>query len=247
MNLSVITMSDKFKTINTIVADDNSTWKDKLFLTFDVDWACDDILIDSIDLVERADVAATWFITHDSPALDRLRENPKFELGIHPNFNPLLEKENLSRQTIEEVIERLLDIVPDAKSVRSHSMFQSSRIQKIFYEYGLYWDANHYVPEQTDIILKPWKLWTGATKVPHFWEDDLAAIYERFNSFSSLQAKAGLKVFDFHPIHVFLNMSDIEQYEKTREIHKNPDELVLHRNYIRIGSRDVLSELLEWK
>ncbi len=65
-------------------------WSDTVFLTFDVDWACDEVFADTIDLVEQADVCATWFITHGTPLLERLRENPKFGLGIHPNFNNIL-------------------------------------------------------------------------------------------------------------------------------------------------------------
>lgn len=44
-----------------------------LYLTFDVDWACDEVLADTIDLVEEADVCATCFVTHDAPLLKRLR------------------------------------------------------------------------------------------------------------------------------------------------------------------------------
>ena len=35
------------------------------------------------------DVRATFFVTHESPALQRLKDRPDlFELGIHPNFLP---------------------------------------------------------------------------------------------------------------------------------------------------------------
>ncbi len=76
-----------FKNISSIVVNEEHTWKDKIFLTFDIDWANDDVLNDTIDLIERSDIAATWFVTHDTPVLNRLRANPRFELGIHPNFN----------------------------------------------------------------------------------------------------------------------------------------------------------------
>lgn len=63
----------------------------KIFLTFDIDWASDEVLEYCIDIVEKANIKATWFVTHETPLLGRLRANPNFELGIHPNFNPLLE------------------------------------------------------------------------------------------------------------------------------------------------------------
>jgi len=79
-------MTGRFQQIQMINISDEQSWKDKVFITMDLDWACDDVLNDTIDLVERYDVAVTWFVTHDTPVLERLRENPKFELGLHPNF-----------------------------------------------------------------------------------------------------------------------------------------------------------------
>jgi len=107
-----------------------STWEDYLFLTFDIDWAHDEVLSYTIDLVEEADVYATWFVTHDTPLLERLRENPKFELGIHPNFNNILagKYDPDNGKSAEQVIDKLLSIVPEARSVRSHSLTQSSKL-----------------------------------------------------------------------------------------------------------------------
>lgn len=125
-----------FRTISTIRVDDETTWRDALFLTFDIDWAHDDVLNDTIDLVEEAGVAATWFVTHDTPVLKRLRDNPKFELGIHPNFNYLLEGGDRNGCNAREVIERLRVIVPEATSVRSHSMTQSTGLLDLFVRGG---------------------------------------------------------------------------------------------------------------
>ena len=56
--------------------------------------------------------------------------------------------------------------------------------------------------------------------------------------------RGGLKVFDFHPIHVFLNTESLERYERTRALHHNPKELIKHR-YEGYGTRNRLIELLE--
>jgi len=156
--------------IKSINPNKPSTWEDYLFLTFDIDWACDDVLAYTIDMVEEAGVYATWFVTHDTPLLERLRENPKFELGIHPNFNNILagkyDPEN--EKNAEEVVEKLLSIVPEARSVRSHSMTQSSQLLQLFVERGLTHDCNHFIPHQTGIDLCPWYLWNGIVKVPYF-------------------------------------------------------------------------------
>ena len=112
----------RFQKISSIDIEDDSSWLDAFFLTFDIDWANDDVLNDTIDLIEDKDVTATWFVTHDTSLLSRLRQNSKFELGIHPNFNWLLEGDDRNGRNAREVIERLLAIVPEATSVRSHAM-----------------------------------------------------------------------------------------------------------------------------
>ncbi|MBK7450428.1 MAG: hypothetical protein IPJ47_13810, partial [Anaerolineales bacterium] len=101
-------------------------------MTFDIDWAHDDVLNDTIDLVEEANIAATWFVTHETPLLSRLRANSKFELGLHPNFNFLLEGDIRNGKNCHEVIDRMYAIVPEAVSARSHSMTQNSGILELF-------------------------------------------------------------------------------------------------------------------
>ncbi len=213
---------------------------DLIVLTFDIDWACDDVLVDSIDLVEAAGAPATWFVTHDTPLLKRLRANKDFELGIHPNFNPLFDGK---LTTAEKIIDELLAIVPEAVSVRSHSMVQSSRLLDLFSKKGLRFECNHFIPEQSKIMLKPWKLWNGMVKVPHFWEDDATCIYKAGSPVRDLTQLQGLKVFDFHPIHVFLNTEDLARYNRTRFLHGTATELVQHR-FAGAGTRTHLLELL---
>ena len=45
-------MTDKFKKIQTIDLDNAKSWENKFFLTIDIDWACDGVLSDTIDLIE---------------------------------------------------------------------------------------------------------------------------------------------------------------------------------------------------
>lgn len=213
----------------------------EIILTFDIDWADDAVLSDCINIVDQAKAPATWFITHETPLLDRLRQNERYELGIHPNFISLLEGES---NEVEKVIDDLLGIVPEAKSIRSHSLVQSSRLMDLFESKGLLFDCNHFIPEQSDIILKPWKQWNGMVKVPHMWEDDAACIYETNTTVTNLIKRQGLKVFDFHPIHVFLNTEDLARYESTRNLHTKSEELIEHR-FDGIGTRSHLLELLE--
>ena len=233
-----------FSNISHIVVDDKSSWQDQIFLTFDIDWAQDSILHDTIDLVEEAGVAATWYVTHETPALERLRSIRNFELGIHPNFNFLLEGDVRNGRNMTEVVERLLTLVPEAKSVRSHSMTQSSGLLVVFEKHGLTHDVNHFIPAHSGIRLSPWLIWNGLCKVPYFWEDDVACMHGRKDNMIDLALRPGLIVFDFHPIHIFLNTEHLDRYERTRHLHNNTEELIKHR-YEGVGTRTRLVELLK--
>jgi len=58
----------------------------EIFLTFDNDWAHNDIIKDTVNLVEEFNVCATFFVTDNIPQLERIKANSNFTLGIHPNF-----------------------------------------------------------------------------------------------------------------------------------------------------------------
>lgn len=237
MNISTGKISD-------IIVDEKETWE-KVFLTIDIDWACDEVLLDTLHIIENADICATWFVTHDTPVLERLRSNPKFELGIHPNFNFLLNGDKRNGVNAEDVVARLLKIIPEATTIRSHSTTQSSPLLSLFRSMGLRYDCNHFIPEQTRIELKPWLLWDGLIRVPYFWEDDIFCIYDSNSSIETLVLeRKGVKVFDFHPIHIFLNTDSLILYEKTKEIHHSPRELIRHRAFSKEGSRELLFRLL---
>ena len=100
-----------FEKIKTINVKNKPSWDGKLFLTFDVDWCSDEVLSYTLDIVEKYDINSTFFITHQTALLDRMRENPKIELGIHPNFNPLLNGDFQYGRSIREVIEFYKKIV----------------------------------------------------------------------------------------------------------------------------------------
>ena len=206
----------RFSHIHSIDCDRADTWRGKAFLTFDIDWAGDGVLHDCLDLLEHYEVPSTWFVTHDTPVLARLRANPLIELGIHPNFNFLLQGDSRNGANAEEVLDRMLALVPEAKTVRSHSMTQSTPLLDMFLRKGLTHDANHFIPEQAGMTLAPWRLWNGLIKVPYSWEDDVHCMYGHGDAPAALLAKDGLRVFDFHPIHVFLNTEHLDRYEQAR-------------------------------
>ena len=244
-------MKRKFSTISTIDLDQPSSWQNSFFITLDIDWCHDEVLCDTIDLLESSSVSATWFVTHKTKALERLRQNQNFEIGMHPNFNPLLAGDIANQKDAETILGHIFTIVPEAKSLRSHSMTQNSRLLDLFAEKGITHESNHFIPYHTGISIKPWKHWNNLCRVPYNWEDDVHILYSKIQIqehnpseiVSSSTKSNGLMVFDFHPIHVYLNTESMDRYEFTRHLHQYPKELIKHR-FEGYGTRTMLIDLM---
>ena len=234
-----------FGLLSEIKLDAPETFEDKIFLTLDIDWAHDEIFADSIELLRELGAKATWFVTHETSVLDYIKDDPDFELGIHPNFNPLLDGSSECSKNAEDVIDDVLKIVPGAKSVRSHSLTQNFRLLDLFSERGLSHDSNDYIPEQSGMDLLPYPHWTGLLRVPFFWEDNIQCMYQHNSSIGDLLMRNGLKVFNFHPIHVFLNTENLHRYENTRSQHYKPELLIKMRSSSSNGSREQLRQLIQ--
>lgn len=222
----------------------------ELYLTFDIDWASDEVIQDLIDLLEHYNVKATFFVTHESAVIKKIRLHSLIELGIHPNFNNLL---NHSRPEIDAVsiLDEMKRIVPEAVSVRSHSLFSNSRLINEFVSRGYKYDLNMFIPSWSKIECKAYKEVNGIVRMPYFWEDDIHAyaikqnVEQNWSVDKYLQIK-GLKVFDFHPIHVFLNTEDLVRYDGCRSVLKNFLQLKQHCNdYSNPGTRFFLLSLIE--
>jgi len=240
-------MADEFDTVSNIRPELPHTWIGKIFLTLDLDWASDHALLYAIEAVERANVSATWLITHETPLLGKLRSNPHFELGIHPNFNPLLDGTAPQGETARTVMERLLEIVPEATAVRSHSLAQSSRLLDLLADCGLTHEINSLIPAAMACHSVPWKMPNGIIRVPFWWEDDLAFHGEQEarvgDIISNGQIDKGVNCINFHPIHVYLNTSSQSQYEGARLDFQNPSRLSSHRS-VGEGTHTDLEDVL---
>jgi len=218
----------KFDLIKNINLLNEETWNEKLFLTFDIDWVNDDVLGFSIDLVEKFNLPATWFVTHETKLLERIRENPMFELGIHPNYNFLLDGDFRNGKSINEIIDNMLKIVPEAVSVRAHALTYSSKIMEVYANKGLKYECSYYIDNNN--INKPWQHPSGLIQVPHIWEDDVAYLKETFDNLEFKSKLSGIKVFDFHPFHLFLNTDSNAMYIENKANYKNTKELLEKRN-----------------
>ena len=188
-------------------------------MTLDIDWAPDFVIDYVAQILIENQVKATWFVTHQSDAIERLRENNElFELGIHPNML----SGSTHGKTEDDVLAYIKKIVPEAISMRTHGLYQSSNfLVKAATEYDVLIDVSLFLPRATH--LQPHKLkWHGSLlwRVPYFWEDD-SEMFEDNSIWNLSDVRLntdGLKVFDFHPIHIALNTESFERYDSLKRI-----------------------------
>lgn len=221
---------------------------DKIALSFDIDWAPDFVIDFTAQILVRNNIKATWFITHKSEAVERLFKYPElFDLGVHPNF---LEHSTQGRNK-SEIMNFVMNIVPDAKTVRTHGMYYSAEISKLFAQkYGLKFDSSIYLKEMPDI--RPQNIYYEDNlliRLPYFWEESGEMMNPKpsFNIGQRLDY-SGLKIFDFHPIHIFLNSKSMKNYNNLK---KSFDLNVCLEKDIQpfvnkgLGARTLLLDLIE--
>ena len=176
-------------------------------LTFDLDWAPPWATAYLCDLLVTHGLRGTFFVTHDCPALPRLRASGCAELGWHPNFLP----GSSHGATVEAVLDTMSRLVPEAVGARAHTLMRGTPLLLAYRERGLRYDA----ADIHDGVagLEPFVSWTGLTRLPIWFEDDVQLQRGLPMQLDSLDVdRPGLKIANFHPVLVALNAADLEGY-----------------------------------
>lgn len=236
---------DNNKTPAGISAFCNLNGLESIGLTFDIDWSPEFVIRDLIELLMSYKVKATLFCTHRSNVIRNLENDDNFEIALHPNFS----NGSSHGRTEIDVMDHLLEIHPEARGVRSHSLVQSTPVLELFMERKMIYDCNLLMFGQSH--LAPFLNWNGLVRIPYYFEDDLYSSYgypwEIENT--DLQSQ-GLKVFDFHPIHIFLNSNSMDNYNSARNhfesiTEADESELSKYINSAERGARDFLIDILD--
>lgn len=192
-------------------------------ITLDTDWAPDCAIELATAVLVKGAVKATWFVTHRSPAVERLRAWPDlFEIGVHPNFMP----GSTHGSTVPEVLDHCMALVPDATSLRTHGLYQSGALlDEVMTRTPLSRDCSLFTPLlRTARAFEYRRFGKTLIRVPFFWEEDYLLERDPVSPCDGeewqpepLLAGSGLKVFNFHPIHVFLNSDSMARYRRVRD------------------------------
>lgn len=219
-------------------------------LTLDVDWAPDFVIEDVANLLRQHRIRSTWFVTHASPAIDALADEPDlFELGIHPNFLP----SSSHGETHDEVLDYCRSIVPGAVSCRTHALAQSAPILDALIRHNVAIDVSLFLPDATHLTPTLYHSACGDLfRTPFFWEDCCESHRERPRwELKEIDVDSpGLKIFSFHPMHLFLNSESMARYRRLTGTHSPLSEL--DEDQLRplvnqgLGARSLFLELASW-
>lgn len=191
-------------------------FENNILLTLDVDWAPDFVINEIASILIDNEVKATWFVTHNSAAIEYLRQYPElFELGIHPNFYP----GSTHGKTEDEVMTHICSVVPGAISMRTHGLYQNTNyLVKAAQKFGIKIDVSMlllYTPNIQPHYLRFKNSSHPLFRIPFFWEDDLELFSTRpeWDLNDQKYNQPGIRIFNFHPIHIALNSCSYDPYE----------------------------------
>lgn len=214
-------------------------------ITFDVDWAPDFILEDIAEMLNEYDIKTTWFFTHKSNIIKKFRKNKNFELGIHPNFLA----NSTQGKNPHDILTNLKKIIPNAESIRTHSLFQASTILSTYKNFGLKQDVSIFLYKSKNIephLIPAFELY----RIPYYWEDDCEMCEKKPNwKFSPANNESGLRIYNFHPIHVALNSKNLDNYQKLKNkigLHNLDENNIKQFVNIGKGTRTMLFQLITY-
>ena len=188
---------------------------DKNFhLTFDVDWAPDFAIEYCLKILKEKKIKATFFATHETDLNQEIIKQGH-GLGIHPNF---LNDSSHGNSTCQ-IIEKCLSFAPNAKTLRTHSLVQSTPLfYEIFYNFPqLNLDLSIFMNNAEHVERIKWHFNdVSFYRINYNWEDD-AQFHDKNFKWSKAHFPGSTSIFDFHPIHVYLNSKDNFNYNNLKK------------------------------
>jgi hypothetical protein len=210
-------------------------------LTSDVDWAPDYCIEDLFSLVGDSDLNLSIFATHNSSIL---KAAPDFvEVGLHPDFTRPHPEHGIRRKMLD-----LLDVYPEARGVRAHRNFFGQNIAQLAREAGLIYDASvfHWSKPFSQVERDQY----GLVRMTYCWEDGIQADRGLPWELQHVPiAGPGLKIFNVHPIFIYLNCPD-DAYRRSvtngiSDLTRLPYAQAKAQIYRGYGARSFLIDLLK--
>ncbi len=189
----------------------------------DTDWCPEEVLQYALALFEEHELHCTVFATGLYTAL-KDGKAPLLEIGVHPNFNDTASVQH------EAKLQELLNLYPHAQGVSSHAMMSSTPLLHLFKQAGLKYDRNLLRYKETEAT--PFYYYNGLLRVPIFWEDDIWFADKQREPFAAnaFERSDLPLVFNFHPIHLYLNTYSPEHYAAFKPYYHEARKLLAYRH-----------------
>src|SRR5262249_5249495 len=118
-----------------------------------------------------------------------------------------------------EVVAHCAALVPGARAVRTHCLLQSTPLHdELIAGSDVELDLSLFLPHARDV--EPVVQWSPAgrlLRLPYVWQDNME-MYSPTPQWSidAVLDAPGLRIFDFHPVHVWLNSASFDPYERLK-------------------------------
>jgi len=212
--------------------------------TSDVDWAPELVIAKHLKIFDELKIPLTLFVTHSSKVIKKAYQDKKLYVGLHPNFL----SGSSHGKNLQEQIETVQKIWPEARSFRSHCYFDHFYLTEEFIKRKFKYDSNLCLFLQP--YISPLKHQSGLVRFPVFWEDDIHLINHLAPNITSIKknlALPGLKIFNFHPLMLVLNVPSLAYYQKRKFLYQNQDLAALEKEkYPGRGLWTFFDELVEY-
>ena len=190
-----------------------------ILFTSDIDWAPEWMIEELVKFLRINRIKATFFVTNESNILKSIEGGGDFEIGLHPNFYP----KSSHGENVKEVFEYLLKLHPNATSMRTHGLYQSSSMftEIINLFPSIKFDISLFMPN--NFHLQPSKLSIGdkyINRIAYQWEDDV----EMYIGLTDIviPKEASYFCLDVHPVHFALNSITMSNYEEIKHTLNKP-------------------------
>lgn len=225
---------------------DPSSWKGLNFLTFDLDWACDEVIKFTVEKLIEKKIPATIFVTHNSSYIEKIKNIDFFEFGPHPNFNFLCNSDSRYGNSVSEVLD-FYEYICTGSVIRSHDSFLKTEYLKEIALRKYSHESNIFISRSPGMVIKPYKAWGNEViRVPITWEDDEWVLSGTNRSKIKEQSNYQYNVWNFHPIHIFLNTEKLERYSNIKEQQHSLEILKTSINKKEYGARSAFYEVIDY-
>ena len=167
-----------------------------------------------------------------------LGECPHTELALHYN---------VEKGGFEQSFRHIADQFAGAAGSRGHSLAFSERLRPLFRERGIVYDSSYLMyclPGLRPFLIGP-DLWEHPVYFMDMFHMEMALTKGTPPPGKSDLALPGLKVFDFHPVHLLLNTPTFDYYFQHKHLYHDTEGLLRHA-YRGFGMRTLFEQYQRW-